>query len=306
MQRESLILPCGHKFTEIDEKVKKASKQEKKDFTCSECNFRIPLRFFKSSKNFQDYWENMYVAPSNLVQLFHTKDSICCSKIDYIHYNTMGEYDEGWGCAYRCVQMILSALAYRGYSQDVLLDFEEKNKKDDTKEILTHLPSIFEIQIALAERGNIEKKDIGTHLWIEPPNCAFYLKNCCKKEFKSEEWVFYNPNYKFTEQEAKKETVYICKSFEELSKKLLDHFKTQKLPVMYDDSIQAFTLEGIRERDQTEVLRFDPHECDDLTFEYYEKNIVKGDKETSGVSWMNITKAFKSKRYMMTFPILEE
>lgn len=96
VEEKFIELACGHKFTDIDDRVLKASKRKLKDFTCSECNFIIPLRLFKDSKNFEHFWNNIHIPPSNLVELYTTKDSICSTSVDYIHYNTLSEIDEQW------------------------------------------------------------------------------------------------------------------------------------------------------------------------------------------------------------------
>lgn len=43
-------------------------------------------------------------------------DTNICTDADYYHYECISEVDTGWGCSYRCLQMLLSAVNYNSTS----------------------------------------------------------------------------------------------------------------------------------------------------------------------------------------------
>jgi hypothetical protein len=76
------------------------------------------------------------------------KESCVCTDTDYIHYLCNAEYDYGWGCAYRSLQMLLGCLIKSG----ALSQLEAP-------------PSIGELQSELARIGRLSHKDIYSHKW---------------------------------------------------------------------------------------------------------------------------------------------
>ena len=65
----------------------------------------------------------------------------------YFHYLQDGEMDSGWGCAYRSLQTLISWYIAQGYGQ-------------------IKVPTIKEIQKALAELKDKPAKFVGTNEWI--------------------------------------------------------------------------------------------------------------------------------------------
>ena len=233
------------------------------------------------------------------------KSHIVTGPVLYYHYNCAGEGDDGWGCAYRCLQVILSYLAYAGFDKHVLINaiqlqdqYAQKYTQPQTTleqcskqisefkkfapefdenqylSIVNTLPSIYNIQRALAAINNIPPSDIGSHRWIEPPNAAAYLQHFCTskflkngsfKGFQCKEFVFYNPQkhkYWISEeglqdasnlhpQDAPRihnNEISVVENFIHLSFLLRKHFSSANAaPVMFDDAIRAFTLCGYRE-----------------------------------------------------------
>lgn len=175
---------------------------------------------------------------------------------DYFHYGNCGENDGGWGCAYRCLQMILSNLILFSRSNPgFLAPVSPHIFPTSYQSSLTHpnadrwelVPSIFEIQITLAKIGRMEEHDIGSQRWIEPPDAGAYLEYC-NIQGRNTTFLANNPM-----------------SINSFQRSLTEHFNIVKTPVMIDDRIQAFCLLGIQFRDPnqptriTHLLRFDPH-----------------------------------------------
>jgi hypothetical protein len=214
----------------------------------------------------------------NLIALFSSlvKEPQMCTNLDYIHYACSGEYDVGWGCAYRVLQMVLSCLIRCG----ALPQHEET------------VPSIGELQRAMAHIGRLRMKDIYSHKWIEPPDAGAYLRHICK--LKTEECVFY--------RDVNGESLRL------LTERLKNHFKTSRTPVMIDDTIKAYALVGYGERisasSVTEplLLRFDPHVSDYTKYEDYQEWIHQSGGEVSkipskgGVQWLTPSEIFISQR----------
>jgi hypothetical protein len=217
---------------------------------------------------------------SGLVEFFKTKNSLTSSSTDYFHYNCFHETDIGWGCAYRVLQSILSCI----------------NRKKDEFYKYSSIPSLYQIQLNLVKFQLFQDKDIGSNKWLEPPDIAKYLQKC--HGIKSDEGVFYNP---LNKQNLIPETTKLYFDFKTLEEKIEKHFHDYSTPIMFDDTIYAYSLVGIRknENNETQVLRFDPHNTIYEPFENYQKKLGKS---RGGVKWMRIEHAFSSSRYMLAFP----
>eukprot|EP01080_Neovahlkampfia_damariscottae_P008656 gene8656-603_t len=232
------------------------------------------------------YFYKYHEATSGLVELFSTENSVVCTKTDYFHYDSCNETDQGWGCAYRVLQSILSNLYYK--------------QKKETKNTGHIIPSIYEIQLQLEKIKLFKKKDVGSNKWIEPPEIALYLQSL---SINCDEAVFYNP---LNKQELKKESTKIYHNFEELITKFYSHFEKNKTPIIFDDSIYAYSLVGIRRnKDEFQVLRFDPHNFDHENFESYKKSVESKQRSIGGVKWIKIEQCFSSSRWMLAFPQIQ-
>ena len=86
------------------------------------------------------------------------------SETDYYYYGCAGEADRGWGCAYRCCQMIVSSAA--------------RFRAADDADAADAPPSISAIQKALAQLPGhaFTEEKVGSTEWIEPPDVAAYLR----------------------------------------------------------------------------------------------------------------------------------
>jgi len=124
----------------------------------------------------------------------------------YYHYNCCNEYDITWGCAYRCLQTLLSNLSLSGFKDAILKNVNLE--LDDYQQIEQVIPSIYEIQVNLARVGNIEQKHVGSTLWIEPPNAAIYLRKCCKIPFQCDVLSFIRKVKMFSQKMCRKKNKY--------------------------------------------------------------------------------------------------
>jgi hypothetical protein len=206
------------------------------------------------------------------------------TETDFFHYTCCGEKDGGWGCAYRCLQMILSNLLLA--SAAASLTFRSSPAPSPLVNVADsarwhEMPSLNEIQRRLAELGRIAESEIGSTRWIEPPDCAFFLRSF---GFDTTELVYRGKNDKETQR------------FSEL---LCTHFASHRTPVMIDDSVKAYCLLGIKLSEDkaqvSHVLRFDPH-----VFIYPPGRSAWG---TKGVEWMRLQDAVPRRtKWMVLFP----
>lgn len=91
------------------------------------------------------------------------------SDASYYYYGSSGEADRGWGCAYRCAQMIVDS---------VTLAPQVCGSTDGSVTERQRVLSIEGIQRVLAtldERSEFGPDKIGSTTWIEPPDVAAYL-----------------------------------------------------------------------------------------------------------------------------------
>mmetsp|Transcript_7297 Transcript_7297/g.10130 ORF Transcript_7297/g.10130 Transcript_7297/m.10130 type:complete len:161 (+) Transcript_7297:570-1052(+) len=140
-----------------------------------------------------------------------------------------------------------------------------------------------------------------TEAWIEPPDAALILKDLFGIEG-------YQRDFEFEDS----------LQVEEVKQQLWTHFLQHKTPVMFDDSVVAYNLVGIRETvdGQIQVLRFDPHTTENWTYQHFSNAVnsaSKGVGSTSesnqsclkSVGWIPFEEVFASnytKKWMMFFP----
>jgi len=193
---------------------------------------------------------------------------------DFYHYDCCGESDRGWGCAYRDLQMIVSNFILRGLS--------------------VKIPSILEIQQTLVDAAFVPATFLSSHSWIEPSHAQEWLK---RFGFQSRYTIY---DFKLIHR--------VPSIGDELEGDLWAHFRRDdyRTPVMFDDGIMAYVINGIATRvnvdgsKTTMVLRFDPHAKVMKTqrLEHFR------DGSGVGVEWMEIDRAFgRGKRWMLLFPL---
>lgn len=142
----------------------------------------------------------------------------------YHHYMQDRFDDNGWGCAYRSCQTIISWFRYQGYTN-------------------IPIPSHREIQEALVAVGDKEKKFIGSRQWIgsiEINNILNHLLGVTSK------------------------IMFVSRGSELGSKgrELAIHFKNQGTPVMIGGGVLAHTILGVcfsEVTGETKFLILDPH-----------------------------------------------
>lgn len=106
----------------------------------------------------------------NLIQLLTPKTEKVekcemASDTNYYHYNCLSEDDYGWGCSYRCCQMIVSHYVIRSI---IGITLEE-------------VPSLKDIQCGLFEVGKnivifMQINNLQFHMNINPLFKAYFLK----------------------------------------------------------------------------------------------------------------------------------
>ncbi|GIY96169.1 ufm1-specific protease 2 [Caerostris extrusa] len=152
------------------------------------------------------------------------KCAVVDGKYSYHHYMQDHMNDNGWGCAYRSLQTIISWFKYQGYT--------ERN-----------IPTHTEIQEALVEIGDKPQSFIGSKKWIGSQEVSFCLDHLIKVQSK---------------------IMFVSSGAEMATKgrELFYHFRDQGTPVMIGGGVLAHTILGVDFNQDTGDLKFlilDPH-----------------------------------------------
>jgi len=142
----------------------------------------------------------------------------------YHHYMQDKFDDDGWGCAYRSLQTIISWFRQQGYTE-------------------TDVPSHKQIQKCLVDIGDKEAKFIGSKQWIGSTEVGFVLETACGVQSR----------FVSVSQGADLGTK---------ARELINHFKTQGTPVMIGGGVYAHTVLGVawdEASGDTKWLILDPH-----------------------------------------------
>ncbi|WOL12793.1 putative Ufm1-specific protease [Canna indica] len=163
--------------------------------------------------------------------------SLIDGSYEYYHYLLHGIDDNGWGCAYRSLQTIISWYRLQQYTS-------------------LEVPSHREIQQALVDIGDKEHSFVGSREWIGAIELSYVLDKLL------------GVSCKIINVRSGEELPEKCR---ELSK----HFETQGTPVMIGGGVLAYTLLGVDYNEASGDCAFlilDPHYTgnDDL------KKIVNG------------------------------
>ena len=161
----------------------------------------------------------------NILNTVSLKKYLVAPGYVYFHYNQDNFKDDGWGCAYRSLQTLISWFVINRGSK-------------------INVPSIPEIQTILTKIGDKPSTFVGSNEWIGSVEVSYILQNLLKIDsrimhFESGSGVLnYLPTIK-------------------------QHFETQKTPIMVGGSVLAYTLLGIAvdedEPQNTQFLILDPH-----------------------------------------------
>lgn len=179
-----------------------------------------------------------------------------CSVIEgayaYHHYMQGRISDNGWGCAYRSLQTIISWYKNQGYicSPDVHLRADNKGSKDGKSNQLrlklhqqSRVPTHEEIQIVLVEIGDKQPSFVGSQKWIGSQEVCYVLNH------------LYDLDSKFISVSSGSELVYKARD-------LSNHFSTQSTPVMIGGGVLAHTIIGVDFHEKSgdiSYLILDPH-----------------------------------------------
>lgn len=189
-----------------------------------------------------------------------------CSPSTFYYYGCAGDADKGWGCAYRCAQMMLSSCHRPAVAEDQSVLSEAEASAE---------PSIREIQEALAgldELPEFTQEKVGSTTWVEPPDIAAFLRS----RLASMGAVAVAGRFRPRSDEL-----------DALCAGLWEHFGVPQQsratlpPVMVDDGMFAYCVGGLagdRTRARTYCLILDPHVADCHAAESSESE----DEETEG------------------------
>ncbi|KAJ3671714.1 hypothetical protein LUZ60_007793 [Juncus effusus] len=150
--------------------------------------------------------------------------SIIDGSYEYYHYLHDGIDDNGWGCAYRSLQTIISWYRLQQYTS-------------------IHVPSHREIQEALVQIGDKDRSFIGSRDWIGAIELSFVLD-------------------KLLGVSCKIINVRSGDELPEKCRELANHFQTQGTPIMIGGGVLAYTLLGVEYNEasgESAFLILDPH-----------------------------------------------
>ncbi len=225
---------------------------------------------------------------NELFEMFQV-EILSLDKFHYFYYNCEDIYDEGWGCAWRCIQMLLScliqdktlSLSYEDYkfsslfnkfrSRDSLLNiYNELNSSGDGKS----LPD-FLIKSKFAPSDNKNN-------WAEP-----FIAHLCLGYFGIKGKLFLVNGY--PSANAPREVFEKIINFTEFKLFILDHFTKSKYPIMIDDSIYAYCIVGCSNvQDSFSIIIADPHVWSSKG-EVWKDKIYKIDIDKNGYSGKHIS-----------------
>ncbi|XP_078435786.1 peptidase C78, ubiquitin fold modifier-specific peptidase 1/ 2 isoform X2 [Wolffia australiana] len=183
---------------------------------CSVVDFKLDVLCFSSRDFPLDSTISRLVIPALVSQLLEMKQSTT-PKLCMNH-------PQGWGCAYRSLQTIVSWFRLQNYTS-------------------IEVPSHREIQQALVEIGDKELSFVGSHEWIGAIELSFVLD-------------------KLLGVSCRIMNVRSGAELPEKCRELAMHFETQGTPVMIGGGVLAYTLLGVDYNDVTGDCAFlilDPH-----------------------------------------------
>ena len=172
--------------------------------------------------------------PLNIHQSLQKPDaSVVNGDYLYFHYLQDGAQDNGWGCAYRSLQTLIS--------HNLL---NQPNSKG-----CASVPTLRQIQEALVSLGDKEPSHIGSSEWLGAIEVCLCMNHFLGVDCK----IVHVANRDG-----------LCKP--ELIEQLRNHFQTKGTPVMIGGDVKAFTILGVaappdydEDSDEAQFLILDPH-----------------------------------------------
>ncbi|EDS28840.1 conserved hypothetical protein [Culex quinquefasciatus] len=157
-------------------------------------------------------------------QLTEGKLSLVQGRYSYHHYMQDGFNDDGWGCAYRSLQTLISWFIYQGYAD-------------------VRIPTHTEIQKYLVRVGDKPANFAGSRQWIGSTEVSMCLNEFVKVDSR---------------------IMHVSSGADMATKgsELAYHFETQGTPVMIGGGVLAHTILGVDFDRNTGDLKFlilDPH-----------------------------------------------
>ena len=143
----------------------------------------------------------------------------------YFHYLQDGFNDEGWGCAYRSLQTLLSWYVLTGIVENSKFQFPRYIKQ---------------IQQLLLSYGEQPPDFVGSDTWIGSIEVGYMVSHLTSFEHK----------IIFLQDGADVVTII---------RQLKEHFNTVGSPIMFGGSMYAYTLLGIIDSPEPKFLILDPH-----------------------------------------------
>jgi len=167
----------------------------------------------------------------------------------YYHYMQDRVSDNGWGCAYRSLQTIVSWFQHQGYiySPDVEQRAEKLGSKTQPLRAKlcreSRVPTHEEIQSVLVDVGDKQDSFIGSQKWIGSQEVCYVLNH------------LYDINSKFISVSSGGDLVY-------KARELGQHFAAQSTPIMIGGGVLAHTIIGVDFNEKSgdaSYLVLDPH-----------------------------------------------
>ncbi len=155
-----------------------------------------------------------------------------------VHHYGAGDVqdDAGWGCVYRCLQMLASTVPG------------------------LRVPTVAQILEFCGKKEMYDKGVRGHALWLEPPDAARFLKSQARRAI---EWLYLPPpqdtGAMTTPLEHYRRQRRVIHTEKQLLAVLEAHFETPNHPFIIDNGISAYILADYKPHARHPLLVIDPH-----------------------------------------------
>lgn len=199
---------------------------------------------------------------------------------DYIYYHYNQDInDDGWGCAYRSLQTLVSWMRLQGIEakQPPKKDTDDLEKESEMYEV----PTIPKIQEILVEIGDKPRSFCGSKEWIGAFEVSYVINKVC------------NIESMISHVSTGEEVIDKIGEFER-------HFQEVGAPIMIGGGVLAYTLLGVaiddEKPEESQFLILDPH------YKSSDKYDKITDSKKGGVWWKGKSLFLKNHFYNFCIP----
>jgi hypothetical protein len=163
----------------------------------------------------------------------------------YYYYCCDNNNDIGYGCTYRCIQTLISAINYYHNEHNTI-------------------PSLQEMLLFFGKKINIK-----SDLWIEPHQAKTFINQYINNNNYSFKETLYTPNAESIHNILKtpieiytcdNNKIYTTNNINEFKQEMIYHFQNSKLPIITDNATYTYIISNCEYNNNIlEVSVIDPH-----------------------------------------------